>query len=91
MKVQLKENTFLNSDNKCYWVTKEYTDDNTGKVVEKRYTGYFGRLDYLLEDYFESHVRESNPKDIKELQKEVVSAKEEVREIGKEIVKQLKG
>ena len=90
MKLEIKEGTYLNSDNKCYWITKEKKNSKTEQMEEKRFTGYFGRIDQLLDDYFESHIRESKPEDIKELRSEVKAAKEEVREIGATIQKNLK-
>lgn len=85
MKIKIKDGTYLNSDAQCYWISKERENKKTGKTEERRFTGYFGRIDQLLDDYFEQHIRDSKNSSLTALRKDVAAIKKEIREIAEEI------
>lgn len=84
MKIQIGERIYLNSDSQSYWITQEVEikkGKNAGKFTEKRITGYFRNLTYLLSDIPERKIRECDAETMKEL-KDIVSRTESlVREI----------
>lgn len=85
MKIKIRVGTYLNSDAQCYWISKERENKKTGKTEERRFTGYFGRIDQLLDDYFEQHIRDSKSSSLTALRKDVAAIKKEIREIAEEI------
>ena len=87
MKIKIKEDTYLNSDSQCYWISKEKLNKKTGKMKERRFTGYFGKIDQLLDDYFEQHIRESKSSSLTALRKEVAAVKKDIKQIAEEIKK----
>lgn len=87
MKIKVKEGTYLNSDSQCYWISKERENKKTGETEERRFTGYFGRIDQLLDDYFEQHIRDSKSSSLTALRKEVAAVKKDIKQIAEEIKK----
>lgn len=87
MRIKVKEGIYLNSDSQCYWISKDVKNKNNNKVSERRCTGYFGKIDQLLDDYFEQRIRDSKSSSITALRKEVAAVKKEIKEITEEIKK----
>lgn len=85
MKIKIRVGTYLNSDTQCYWISKERENKKTGETEERRFTGYFGRIDQLLDDYFEQHIRDSKSSSLTALRKDVAAIKQEIKEIAEEI------
>lgn len=71
MKIKIKDGTYLNCDVQCYWISKERENKKTGETEERRFTGYFGRIDQLLDDYFEQHIRDSKSNSLTALRKDI--------------------
>ncbi len=77
MKIKLDEKKYLNSDKYCLWITTLYAD-KTGKVSEKRISGYYQSFNKAVEDYIDKRVHSSEAEDIKALNKEIQELKKTV-------------
>lgn len=87
MRIKLTDTLFLNSDALNFWITEEKmkpvkdkkTGEVTNKMVENNVTGYYGRIDQLLESFLDHRVNLDCCEDLQELLTAVKKAKEEIR------------
>lgn len=87
MRIKLTDTLFLNSDALNFWITEEKmkpvkdkkTGEVTDKMVENNVTGYYGRIDQLLESFLDHRVNLDCCEELQELLTAVKKAKEEIR------------
>lgn len=87
MKTKLTDTLFLNSDALNFWITEEKmepvkdkkTGEVTNKMVKNNVTGYYGRIDQLLESFLDHRVNLDCCEELQELLTAVKKAKEEIR------------
>ena len=75
---------FLMRDSFCCWVISE-KPTKSGKIRQKRVSGYCATVEEALTSLLNSHTREIDARSIKVLIKEIIALKSAVREWAKAI------
>lgn len=82
MKIKLDDKHYLNSDDYCYWITKEVVAEkgkNAGNVYEKLCSGYTRTFSEAVESFIEKKIKAAQIDDFKKLVKTVNDLKKEVK------------
>lgn len=82
MQVKIGEKYYLNCDQFCYWISREYEiqdGKNAGTIVERRVSGYTATFEQAVDSFIERHIKIAEISDFSELVKVINDLKEEVR------------
>ncbi|MBQ0103976.1 MAG: hypothetical protein KBS99_07385 [Prevotellaceae bacterium] len=76
------DNFYINTD-KCrnVWITEEMKNEKTGKMYEKRVSGYFSSFDKALINMFERNIFKSETTTLEGMISEIEKAKNEAVKI----------
>lgn len=92
MHIELKKGVFLCSDERQFWIQKEwYTHrkDKEGKMVEvlntKPLSGYCTELENLFDSYFDRTIRSSEAETVEQVVKEIGKVRRDIHKWLKEL------
>lgn len=78
MKIKLDDKHYLNSDQYCFWITKE-TTTSKGTVREYQMTGYHRTLPDCIDCFIDKSIGGADVKTLVELSKQIKDLKKLIR------------
>lgn len=78
MRIKLDDTHILISEAECCWIVKMVKSKKTGKMSERRYSGYYSTIEGALHSYFDRHVNRSESTSITALRREIRKVHEDI-------------
>ena len=79
MKIKLDSSHYLESDPYNIWISTKYVSKN-GKPYFRNATGYYQKIEDLMEDYIDKSILRSKAKSFTALKKDIANVKKDLSE-----------
>ncbi len=78
MRIKLDDTHTLVSEAECCWIVKSVKNSKTGKMFERRSSGYYRTIEDTLHSYFDRHVNRSESTSVTALRREIRKVHEDI-------------
>lgn len=89
MRIKLDDKHTLISENECCWIVR-LTQSESGKMSERRVSGYYKTVEETLHSFFDKHTNASESASIRALRKDISNVHKDIENWCAELRKELK-